>query len=225
MQATPEIQSPPPCDPGTDKPADAPAEKCAGLAARLRGLVFGRRLEIGLLAVIPAAFLVRQGTMFGSHWKLGVTVSLLFVLAGMGLRVWAGGSAGNHTGESTIRAPRLATGGPYAHVRNPIYLGTIFIGLGMVGLIGDARLLPVCLLTFVALYAVIIPAEEKFLRTSFGAEYESYFREVPRFVPRLVRWNPSAEMPFNWGILAGETRIAAVLIAVYCVLKILPHLK
>ena len=196
-----------------------------GFAARIRGLFFSRRLEIGLLAVIPAALLVKPNGMFGSHWKLGFAISAGLILAGMLLRAWAGGCAGAHTGDSEIQAPRLSTGGPYAHVRNPIYLGTILIGVGMVGIIGDSRLLPLCLITFAVLYAVIIPSEEKFLHEKFGAEYDAYCCAVPRLIPRPLRWQNSRSVPFNWGILAGEARIAAVLVICYGVLELSVYLK
>ena len=193
--------------------------------SRLQSFFFSRRLEIGLLAVIPAAFLVKPNGMFGSHPKLGIIASMLLLIVGMLLRAWAGGCAGTHTGDSKIQARRLATSGPYARVRNPIYLGTILVGIGLVGLIGDSHLLPLCALTFVVIYAVIVPAEEKFLRESFGAEYEAYFQAVPRWIPRIVSWKESRKAPFNWGILVGEARILAVLVLVYAVLKFAAYLK
>ena len=200
-------------------------DRVPGFVSRFPVLIFSRRLEIGLLAVILAVFFVKPNDMFGSHWKLRVILSMVLILAGMILRIWAGGCAGSHTGDSKIQAPRLATGGPYAHVRNPIYFGTILIGLGMSVLIGDWRLIPICLLTFIVLYAAIVPAEEKFLRKSFGMEYEAYFRGVPRWIPRPVRWSESHNAPFNWGILAGEARIAAVLVFIFGVIKCAAFLK
>jgi len=206
-------------------PVEDRMDPTAGFMPRLRGVFFSRRLEIGLLAVFPAALLVKPDDLFGVYWKLGIAGSLSLILAGIVLRTWAGGCAGTHTGDAEIQAPRLATGGPYAFVRNPIYLGTILIGLGMVGIIGDSRLLPLCLLTFLGLYAMIIPTEEKFLRESFREEYHAYFSAVPRLIPRVARWNGSRAVPFNWGILAGEARIAAVLAVVYGVMKLAAYLK
>jgi protein-S-isoprenylcysteine O-methyltransferase Ste14 len=52
-------------------------------------------------------------------------------------------------------------------VRNPIYLGTVILGIGMVILSGDRRLLLLCALTFLALYFGMIPAEEEFLSQKF----------------------------------------------------------
>jgi hypothetical protein len=72
---------------------------------------------------------------------------------------------------------------------------------------------------------MIVPAEERFLRESFGAEYEAYFHAVPRMIPRPVRWKEGKSVPFNWGILAGEARIAAVLLIVFGVMKFAACLK
>jgi protein-S-isoprenylcysteine O-methyltransferase Ste14 len=182
-------------------------------------------MEIGLVSLLPALLLVRPGGMFASHEKVGLTVSLCLVVTGMLIRIWAGGCAGMHTGDLLIQAPRLTTGGPYSYVRNPIYLGTILLGIGMVGLIGDIRLLPLCIITFTVLYAMIVPAEERFLRASFGPEYENYIRAVPRLIPRLTRWNEGKQVNFQWGVLAGECRIAAVLLFAYFVMRLAMHFK
>lgn len=213
-------------DPGLvvikNKPVMPDGEACGGQDwnSRLRGFFFRRRLEIGLVSVVPAAFLVRPGRMFGSHEIAGLFFSTGLIVAGMLLRIWAGGCAGMHTGDSRIQAPRLATGGPYSYVRNPIYLGTILLGLGMVGVIGDMRLLPLCLATFAVLYLMIVPAEERFLRDCFGLEYETYAGFVPRMIPRLTRWKDGRAVKFNWGVLAGEIRITAVLLSVYEVMRL-----
>ena len=95
----------------------------------------------------------------------------------------------------------------------------------MVGLIGDMRLLPLCVVTFVVLYSMIVPAEEKFLRATFGTEYDRYAKAVPRVRPRLTRWQESRKVPFNWGILKGEARISAVLMLVYGAMTFAGYLK
>ena len=106
------------------------------------------------------------------------------VFAGLGVRVWAAGFAGRHTRSSKIEGSQLATAGAYAHVRNPIYLGSVILGIGMVILTGDRRLLLPCALTFLALYFGMIPAEEEFLSQKFQQEYEAYRLHVPRLLPQ-----------------------------------------
>ena len=83
------------------------------------------------------------------------------------MRAWAAGFAGRHTRSSEIEGNKLAMAGPYAHVRNPIYLGSVILGFGMVLLIGDHRLLVPSSLTFLVLYFGLIPAEEEFPSQKF----------------------------------------------------------
>jgi protein-S-isoprenylcysteine O-methyltransferase Ste14 len=138
----------------------------------------------------------------------------------MGLRFWAAGSAGTHTHSATIEGPQLATGGPFAFVRNPIYLGSMVLGLGMIGLIGDARLLPLHVAAFVVLYAILVPAEEKYLSRTFGADYDRYRASVPRFLPRLRAWHGRTERGFHWEAARGEFRLLGVLVGIYGVLEL-----
>ena len=91
------------------------------------------------------------------------------------LRTWASGY---------IRKNELlVTYGPYAVVRNPLYLGSFFIGLGATIL--TSRLLAVLLylLLFLPVYLRVIVKEEAFLRERFGEEAEQYFSRVPRLIP------------------------------------------
>ena len=85
---------------------------------------------------------------------------------------------------------RLVVTGPYRFVRNPMY-----VGMGLV-LIGEALVFPnvtwLMLAMVVSLWALvsvfIIEYEEPTLRRMFGADYEAYFREVRRWIPRLRPW-------------------------------------
>src|SRR5205823_310926 len=166
--------------------------------------VFPRRLLIPLPAVLVALIFFRPRPIYGRHEALGLLISALLVAAGVGLRIWAGGCAGDHTRTGTIGAPQLATDGPYAYVRNPIYLGNLILGLGMIGLVRDARLLILYAIVFPLLYVMIVPAEEEFLRQRFGADYALYCAAVPRMIPRIRRWKGLSERRFDWRVLRGE---------------------
>jgi hypothetical protein len=141
------------------------------------------------------------------------------VLTGLGVRACAAAFAGGHTRRSTIEASKLATAGPYAHVRNPIYFGSVILGFGMVLIIGDRRLLIPCALTFQALYFGLIPAEEEFLGQKFPEEYEAYCRNVPRLVPRLTAWPESAKTPFDWRAVSGEWLLGLILAVIWGVFR------
>lgn len=181
--------------------------------------IFHWRMHVGLAAVALAALLYRPRNVFGAHATAGTIVCLLLVLAGLVLRAWAAGCAGGHTRRATIEAPRLATGGPFAFVRNPIYLASTVLGLGMVGLLGDPWMLALYLAVFVFLYTTIVPAEERFLRSQFGETYIRYCAHVPRLLPRLRPWAEAESRPFDRAATVGDARLALILVAIYAGLR------
>jgi protein-S-isoprenylcysteine O-methyltransferase Ste14 len=191
------------------------SERFAAVGVR----IFHRRMHVGLTAVLLAAFVFRPRNFFGAHETAGTVLSLLLVLAGLALRAWAAGCAGGHTRLATIEAPRLATGGPYAYVRNPIYLASIILGLGMVGLLGDPWMLGLYIAVFVFLYTSIVPAEERFLRGQFGDAYTRYCAHVPRVIPHLRPWPKAENRPFDRSAIVGELRLAILLLAIYIGLR------
>jgi len=87
----------------------------------------------------------------------------------------------------------LATTGPYAYTRNPLYLGSIIIAIGF---IISARNLWIgigALAMFAFIYVPVITAEEKYLRSTFPG-YDRYANEVPRFLPRLTPYRAGVEV-------------------------------
>ncbi len=79
----------------------------------------------------------------------------------------------------------LATSGPYAYTRNPLYLGSLLIGIGFAIAARSWWVGAVLVLMFCAIYIPVIHGEEKFLRQKFP-EFEEYARRVPRMIPRIV---------------------------------------
>ena len=147
------------------------------------------------------------------------------MLLGLGVRAWAAGCAGRHTREAQIEAPALITGGPFAFVRNPIYLASILLGFGMVILVGDPWLLGMHIGVCILLYAAIVPAEESFLRQRFGAQYEEYCQAVPRFWPRLLPWSGSTKCGWDWRALLDQMRLGLILSAIYTGLHLAAWLR
>jgi len=107
------------------------------------------------------------------------------ILGGELLRLWASGYIKTYRGPME-EVEELVTSGPYAYLRNPLYLANGIIGCGVVLLSGILWALPLFLGSFVLLYGSIIRAEEAFLEEKFGAAYREYAASVPRFVPRLL---------------------------------------
>ncbi len=79
----------------------------------------------------------------------------------------------------------LATSGPYAYTRNPLYLGSLLMGVGFV-VAARVWWVGVALVgMFLAIYVPVIRGEEEFLREKFP-EFEEYARRVPRMLPRFT---------------------------------------
>ena len=121
------------------------------------------------------------------------------VVLGQLWRFWAAGSIGRYRGEA-VGAERLATRGPYALMRNPLYFGNGLIGLGW-GIMAGPWAALIFIAGFAVLYGMlIIPHEEAFLAGRFGEEYEAYCRTTGAFWPRS--W-PGGRLkgPFDPGVL------------------------
>jgi protein-S-isoprenylcysteine O-methyltransferase Ste14 len=174
---------------------------------------FARRLLFGLIIAMVAAFFIRCHLRW-DQWPVWRMLSAILVLAGLFIRALADGFAGRHTRTEQIEAPRLATGGPYAFVRNPIYMGSMVLGLGMVGLLGSWIALIPYTAVFAIFYFSVIPAEEQFLKKTFGSPYEEYCRSVRRLVPKLSPWPNAEKRAFDWTPALGEWRVALAVIGI-----------
>jgi protein-S-isoprenylcysteine O-methyltransferase Ste14 len=108
-----------------------------------------------------------------ARWMaLGVPVSL----AGLALRAWAAGCLAKNR--------QLATGGPYAHTRNPLYLGTLLVAAGLAIASRSPGLAVLRAAVFAFIDLPVIQLEEQHLRRLFP-DYEAYARSVPALWPRL----------------------------------------
>ena len=103
--------------------------------------------------------------------------SLLLVLPGIWLRGYAAGYVRKNS-ELTIT-------GPYAHVRNPLYLGSILIAAGFGVALMSLPFAIALLVFFLLIYVPVIASEEAFLRDTF-LEFEWYCARVPRLIPRIT---------------------------------------
>lgn len=115
----------------------------------------------------------------------------------------------------------LATTGPYAYTRNPLYLGSLLIGVGFAIAARSWWVGAILVLMFFAIYVPVIRGEEKFLRETFP-DFDDYSQRVPRMFPRFRASSPSdASGGFSmdlylkhreWNALIGALAIVTVLI-------------
>ena len=155
-------------------------------SSELDAFVFARR---GELLAVPAVVLAA----LGKPSAFSIAVGLPLAFAGEAVRAWAVGYSGVTTRGDTVTAPALVTAGPYAYVRNPLYIGNFITALGFAvaftgGNSGAARtaLVATALGTMLAVYSVVVPHEERYLRSTFGAEFDEYVAAVPRVLPRTA---------------------------------------
>ncbi|MFZ5876636.1 MAG: methyltransferase family protein [Nitrospirota bacterium] len=116
---------------------------------------------------------------------------LVLVVAGQLIRAWAAGHL--------YKNERVVTSGPYAYVKNPLYLGTFLIMVGFCAMAFNLILLAVGLVVFVAYYAPFKQRRESDrLRERFGEAWDRYDRAVPGYVPRPTPYPDREEKPWQW---------------------------
>jgi len=118
-------------------------------------------------------------------------LGFVLLLIGESIRLWAVSHAGGATRTLNVGAPTLCTSGPYAQSRNPLYLGNMFMYIGIVliaGIPNGLYMVAVTTAFFIIQYTLIVSLEEETLDKLFGNEYLEYKKNVPQILPRLNPW-------------------------------------
>src|ERR1035438_6557665 len=127
---------------------------------------------------VPLGFLFAVLYFWLAHptWR-SIALGAVSIIPGLLIRALASG----HVRKNEA----LATSGPYAYTRNPLYLGSLLMGLGFAGAARSWWVGLALIVMFFAIYIPVIRDEEAFLRQKFP-EFEEYMRRVPRILPRLT---------------------------------------
>jgi protein-S-isoprenylcysteine O-methyltransferase Ste14 len=156
---------------------------------------FAQRLRAPSGFVLAAAFVWLSSPTIGSLlWGAPVAV------AGLLLRAWAAGHLAKNQS--------LATGGPYAFTRNPLYLGTLLVAAGLAIASREPALAALFTLAFALVYLPAIELEEQHLRKLFP-EYEEYARKVPRLGVTLTPQPVTQRFSFALYLKNEEYKAAA----------------
>jgi protein-S-isoprenylcysteine O-methyltransferase Ste14 len=155
-------------------------------------------------------FIVAPGTITGlipwslTHWRIGppffgidalrwagaalIVLGLLPLVSSFVRFAWDG------LGTPAPIAPpaKLVVTGFFSRVRNPIYVALLVILLGEALLFGDERVAVWGVLFWLFTFAWVVLIEEPGLRQQFGEEYRTYCKNVPRWLPRVTPYKPSA---------------------------------
>jgi protein-S-isoprenylcysteine O-methyltransferase Ste14 len=117
-----------------------------------------------------------------------------------------------------VYAKDLVTDGVFGHTRNPMYVGNLLIlsGMAVTSNCWSTVLVAIPLTAFI--YRAIVAAEENYLRGRFGAVFDDYCGNVPRFVPRLRGLGETfSSMDFRWRrVLVKEYGTPTAWVLVWC---------
>jgi len=153
--------------------------------ANLTWSKIARRVRVPLSFAFAAAYLwLAQPTI------TSILLSTIWIVSGIVLR----GLASGHLQKNE----RLATTGPYAYVRNPLYLGSVILALGFTIAARSSWVGLGLLLLFLGIYLPVIRDEEAFLRERFP-EFADYALRVPRLLPSL-RVSSTSTGEFSWAL-------------------------
>jgi protein-S-isoprenylcysteine O-methyltransferase Ste14 len=133
-----------------------------------------KRLRLPLGFIFAALYLV-----FATPTRVSLAVGAAVAAVGVAVRAWASGHISKNQ--------RLATGGPYAYTRNPLYFGSFLIAAGF-AVAAHWLLLLVVAGFFVAVYAPTMERERANIAHRFPEDYALYAANVPAFFPRLAPW-------------------------------------
>ena len=128
------------------------------------------RVPLGFVFAVLYFWLARP------TWRF-LALGAIVILPGLLIRALASG----HVRKNEA----LATSGPYAYTRNPLYLGSLLMGIGFAVAARSWWVGVALVVMFFAIYLPVIRDEEAFLRQRFP-EFEAYAQRVPRMFPRIT---------------------------------------
>jgi len=187
-----------PADESSKLATPAPVTAWSRIAGRIR-------VPLGFLF---AAFYIWRARPSWTSVAIGIAIAAV----GIAIRALAAGHVKKNR--------ELTTTGPYAYVRNPLYLGSIIIAVGFALSARDIWIVVMLVVFFVVVYLPVIRGEQNYLRGHFDG-YDEYTRRVPCLVPRTL-WFAGATREFSrelyfrhreYNSLLGAAAMLAVLIA------------
>lgn len=140
------------------------------------------RVRVGLLGLILTV-------LFAKPTSTALLAGLAITAAGLSLRLWACGHL--------KKEKELTTSGPYRYTRNPLYLGNVIIGIGVVVGSHSWWVILIFALYFLVFYPVIILEEKGRMQKFFPVQYREYSKKVPLFFPTFRPSWPKSPHKFS----------------------------
>ena len=169
------------------------------MVRRLGGWLFRYRTSIPVPLAL-ALLLIPAADSLSVLSTLLLRLGVLGVAAGEALRLWAVHHIGAISRTRSDRLGPLIDSGPFALVRNPLYLGNILVWLGFALSARLIWLAPLIVLLLAFEYHAIVRWEESLLTERLGESYRRYVERVPRWIPRFAVAATSAteQRVFSW---------------------------
>jgi protein-S-isoprenylcysteine O-methyltransferase Ste14 len=149
------------------------------------------------------------------HYLKGTTsiqlilAGVIIVGAGMAFRMYTASYLFGRHIETEIGASFLCSSGPFAYIRNPLYLGNFIIGIGMAVSLNEWYGYAIFFCQYTLVYSFLIPYEERYLLDKFGYVYTDYSTQVRRFLPRLRGYKGQTKVipKYKLGVLSEKYHV------------------
>jgi len=153
---------------------------------------------------VPLGFIAAALLVIFSHptWHLMI-IGAPIALCGLVIRAWAAGHL--------RKKVELATNGPYAHTRNPLYLGSCLAAAGCGVSAGNWWLGLALLGCLAAVYLPVMRAEMRETRKLYADDYPRYAEAVPLFLPRLTPYRGPVRRGFDWRLYLARREYQALI--------------
>jgi protein-S-isoprenylcysteine O-methyltransferase Ste14 len=175
-----------------------------------------RRLVFKYRSYTPIPFLILM-VLFARPTPVSMLLGALVVFLGESIRFWGVSIAGSETRTTgNVGGTYLITNGPFALVRNPLYVGNmiVYAGIGIMSMAMFPWLFLGAIVWFYFQYYLIVTREEEYLDERFGQAYAEYRKEVRRFLPRLVPYRsprpPDKTADFREGFASERRTLQAI---------------
>lgn len=167
--------------------------------------LYHKRVRSSLISVIAAVILARPNL-------LSLLAGAGFITLGLLLRGWACGHL--------TKDRKLTTSGPYRYTRNPLYLGSLWIALGVTATSRSWWVAALFALNFLLFYPVAIYKERKAMKDLFPESYADYSSEVPLFFPGWRPHTNARAKSFSWDLYKINKEYRALVAALIFLLFI-----
>ncbi|HLP57504.1 MAG TPA: methyltransferase [Candidatus Deferrimicrobium sp.] len=137
-------------------------------------LIIKYRSSVGFVSLIVLLYLAEPS-------PTSVSIGFFFIIAGMFFRGWAAGYIN--------KDKELATHGPYALTRNPLYFGNFILGIGIAIAGNNISSYAIFIVFYALFFPFLMTIEHKRLKKKFGKKYEDWAKGSNSFFPKLKKVN------------------------------------